>query len=571
MPAEPTGNLQRRCDSPSESQRMAAVNLIVFRDGRQEISGNTLLRRLRNALDNLRGNDGQENILHALLIAGELESGLQDTGWPSSHCAVAITDALAESLLGTSRQKQSTLWKAIREIESKTLPRRVETSSQEGFIYYALHPFDFAEAASEMGDQKSVAVVGIRSIGTVLSAVCAAAIGQQGGTATRITVRPIGHPYDRVVRLTEPETRWIDEQRQKRSTFLVVDEGPGLSGSSFLSTAEALVSCGVKTEEIVLLGTHEVNPEQLCSPNAAERWRQFKWRKAPSSIMRDYSHLRPLGAGEWRRMLLGADCEWPACWPEMERLKFFSNDGKYLLKFEGLGQFGRQARDRAQALAKAGFGPGSETAGDGMTAYQFISGISFTREKLSQQVLDRLVDYCAFRLSAFSCDTSHTSKLGEITRFNFSQEFGRDPQIPDASLQTSRPVCVDGRMQPHEWIAGRDGRILKVDANTHGDDHFLPGPTDIGWDVAGTIEEWHLTSEARDFVLKSFRKRTGQDLRGRIDAFCLAYAVFKMSFCKMAISGTQTELEKPRLRCEYEYYRHRAWNLFKRLQGEAAN
>ena len=65
--------------------------------------------------------------------------------------------------------------------------------------------------------------------------------------------------------------------------------------------------------------------------------------------------------------------------------------------------------------------------------------------------------------------------------------------MPDErALRVLRPLIVDGRLQPWEWIVTRQGVLLKTDASSHGDDHFLPGPTDIAWDLAGVIVDWDL-------------------------------------------------------------------------------
>ncbi|HET9165208.1 MAG TPA: hypothetical protein VFP11_04370, partial [Candidatus Angelobacter sp.] len=51
------------------------------------------------------------------------------------------------------------------------------------------------------------------------------------------------------------------------------DEGPGLSGSSFLAVAEALERSGAPTEKIILISAHEPNVNALCAENAARRKR----------------------------------------------------------------------------------------------------------------------------------------------------------------------------------------------------------------------------------------------------------------------------------------------------------
>ena len=122
-------------------------------------------------------------------------------------------------------------------------------------------------------------------------------------------------------------------------------------------------------------------------------------------------------------------------------------------------------------------------------------------------------------------------------------------------LSTGAPVLTDGRMQPHEWIRGTDGRIVKLDPYTHGDDHFFPGPTDIAWDLAGAIVEWSLDAAAAEFFLSEFRRVSGLDRRKAIRVFSLAYTVFRVAYWKMALSTVAASAEEQRVMGAYRYYR----------------
>src|SRR5262249_40579530 len=129
-------------------------------------------------------------------------------------------------------------------LEGISFPGDLSVSVPEGFAYYALHPLDYADLVSRSGiDVSRAVVVGIRSIGTTLTAVVAAKVhhrfqssrikclreygspdenagcpgvrpelveGSRGfrdpgesssmdndSCVRRMTVRPTGHPYDR--------------------------------------------------------------------------------------------------------------------------------------------------------------------------------------------------------------------------------------------------------------------------------------------------------------------------------------------------------------------------------------
>jgi hypothetical protein len=242
----------------------------------------------------------------------------------------------------------------------------------------------------------------------------------------------------------------------------------------------------------------------------------------------------------------------------MERFKFLSRDKRSIFKFEGFGRFGDEVLQRVQSLATAGFGPSAEAAGDGMIRYQFIPGTLIGASEVSNDLLEHIARYCAFRKPEFAVREQST-QLAEMFRFNLNQAFDIDWNFDPELLATKHPVLVDGRMQPHEWIRSTDGTLVKVDGCTHGDDHFFPGPTDIAWDLAGAIVEWNLDADATEFLLASFHCLTGDDPRPRISIFCLAYTVFRLAYCKMAKTTVlESSEDAPILRHAIARYRSQA-------------
>jgi hypothetical protein len=64
-----------------------------------------------------------------------------------------------------------------------------------------------------------------------------------------------------------------------------------------------------------------------------------------------------------------------------------------------------------------------------------------------------------------------------------------------------RPVYVDARLQPWEWLRRVDGTLCKTDAVDHAEAHDLVGCQDIAWDVAGASIEFSLSpQETRDLA-----------------------------------------------------------------------
>jgi hypothetical protein len=525
---------------PSENP----CNYWIFREGRRTVSGESVRAGLASSLAKL-AHLSRDALLDALLRGGELEAALADSGSDHSHAAAGITNAVAAGLVG--------LWTAESGLESLAevacqvpIPSTLSISTAEGFAYYALNPLQFADLVAQTPiSSPRVAVIGIRSIGATLSAVVAAALARRNIRAERITVRPGGHPYDRRTEFTPAQLRWIAAHRSHRAEFLVVDEGPGLSGSSFLSVGEALLEAGVERRMIRFLCSHEADPEHLVSPNAAQRWRGFQVHATSGSRYRPSDAADDIGGGNWRNEFFGNEAEWPASWISMERSKFLSQDRQRFYKFAGLGKYGEDFATGANVLAERGFGPRLLRLRDGYAEFNRVHGRPATREDLSSAVIERIADYCALRLSEFQIPGREPSPLDHMMRFNFEQVFGDAP--PEwFSLAANQPVLCDAHMQPHEWILDSSGTLLKTDGESHGDDHFLPGPTDIAWDLAGAIIEWEMDDDEAEALLRHFRSRTNVEPRSP-QSFLLGYALFRHAYCTMAAHALRGSSEHSRL------------------------
>ncbi len=537
-------------------------DLWAFREGRNTVAGNALVADLFASTSALSSHPGNRSLaIAALMRAGELETGLADANSPAQAHAQKLTDALAGAFVhGSSAGTLSGLLSDARlyleNISAFHLPEQLNISPPEGFAYYALHPHDFARLVDQIaGRADFTLVIGIRSIGTTLSAIVRAALDQQSNKTERMTVRPTGHPYDRVVQFSPPQLQTIQEWTARASDFVVVDEGPGRSGSSFLSVAEALVRAGVAPNRIKLLGSRPVDVNQLCAANSRQRWSHFTFLWPEPSVYTRFSDHLYLGGGKWRELLFDGRLRSVPCWPQMERLKFLSPDRHSLFKFEGFGRFGQDVLARAHILEHAGFGVHAEDADDGMVRYPVLEGSPAHSSELSPELLKRIAAYCALRAAEFRCPAAPPTQLPAMLGFNIFQEFGVEVGSEVDQLCTHETVLADGRMQPHEWIHARSGLLRKVDAYTHGDDHFFPGPTDIAWDLAGTVVEWNLDRGASQLLLSEFRRISGKDRAHLLPVFVLAYTVFRLAYFKMALSTVQGSSEEPGILAAYRHYR----------------
>ena len=539
-------------------------DLWIFRDGRRLVSGQDMVRGLEGRIS---ASDGSA-LLDALIEAGELEAALADADCPDAAIAAQVTDILAAEMYSgeESRGAASQLTSRIHP------PEQIAFSLPEGFSYYALHPLDFAQITSRISAEPPLcALIGIRSIGTTLSAVCAAALKSAGRPVSRITVRPTGHPYSRRTDFTAQQMQWIHAHLLRHAQFLIVDEGPGRSGSTFLSVAEAIQAAGVPNDRITILGSRQPDPTALCAENAVARWNAFRFISTIPSVNKRFEGYAYIGGGCWRNLVFPSLQDWPESWIEMERLKFVSPDRKRLFKFEGMGPVRADLRQRAFVLADAGFSPRAYDAGDGFLEYEKLDGRVMRIDDLSSSVLDRMARYCAFRVSHFPAQQNSAGDFRHMLEFNVKQEFAVDLTLPEASLASQHPVLIDGRMQPYEWIATGPATFLKTDGISHGDDHFFPGPCDIAWDLAGIAVEWSLNADARHHLMNRFLKLTGRDISGEMLLHMLAYSVFRLGFCKMAISTVRGSDEEQRMRSAYARYRTLAASLLPEFTRETSS
>ncbi len=531
--------------------------MYVFRDGRRTISGAELLSELCRAL-NPCAHAPEDNLLTALIAAGELECALADDNSCADSCqlAASITDEIASAfLLGEMHSLSSILLRAgqIR------VAGIYQASVQEGFAYYALHPRKVAMLLDTLTLAPRMAVLGIRSIGATLSAVACAALRQRGIECSRTSVRPTGHPYGRALELTPELRHWIADAGD--AGFLILDEGPGISGSSFLAVAERLVECGVSCDRIQMIGSREVDPATLRAENAHARWRRFRFHVMQNAPLVPAGAGESLSGGTWRRYFPCDECTMPATWPTLEVAKFLTLDGASLFKFEGLGHYGAAVGARAQLLAENGFSPRYLGNRNGFGLYKLVSGRMLTARDLSPKFLERMAEYLAFRAANFAASAQQSPELEKMLCWNWQTEFGEELSPDESHLSAIRVVTCDARMMPHEWLCIEQGELLKLDAVSHGDNHFFPGPCDIAWDVAGAIIEWEMPPETRSWFVRLYEERSGDSVAGRLPPYLLAYAAFRMGWSSMAALSSHGEYDEALLLRDYRRYREAALHL----------
>src|SRR5579871_206568 len=161
---------------------MSGLNLLVFRGDQRRASGKELKAALIARLEQLRAYISPRALLDVLLLAGEFECGVADASPEAASSCERLTDQFAGALVASESASfvhpdfQKPDFQSLLNA-AQALPAfgQLSISTPEGFAYYALHPLAYADVMRRIPACDHLLVVGIRSIGTTLSAVAAAA------------------------------------------------------------------------------------------------------------------------------------------------------------------------------------------------------------------------------------------------------------------------------------------------------------------------------------------------------------------------------------------------------------
>jgi len=325
--------------------------------------------------------------------------------------------------------------------------------------------------------------------------------------------------------------------------------------------AEALEHCGIAPGRIHLIGSRAVAPATLRATDAIRRWERYRFSVLQSAPLEPPGAGVNLSGGSWRRRFRCPEDAMPAAWPPLEPAKFLARDEQSFFRFEGFGHYGEAVGARAARLADCGFAPPYLGNHRGFGEYELVPGQMLALGDCSTELLERMASYLALRGTAFACATEQAPELETMLRWNWQNEFGEELGSAESRMGAERVVVCDGRMLPHEWLRRERGELLKLDAGSHGDNHFFPGPCDIAWDVAGTIVEWELQGEARSYFAGEYARRSGDAVAARLVPYLLAYATFRMGWSRMAAAAMQGEYDEALLERDYRRYRAQALRL----------
>jgi hypothetical protein len=409
-------------------------------------------------------------------------------------------------------------------LERLRLPDEVSATEPEGYAFYAVYPQAYRKAAQGFRWTGVPFVIGLRSIGLGLAAVVAEALGAEKVAS----MRPAGPPFERRPRVS---ARLAAAFAAHEGPFAIVDEGPGLSGSSFGGAADLLEDLGVAPERIVFLPSHggDLGPE--ASPRHRARWRAaarpvvtLDDLLGDEPISRWFGDLigdaqaEDLSGGAWRR---GGTPAWPA--RERRKFRLTSERGAFLARFAGLGRIGDAKLELARTLHAAGFGVEPLALRRGFLLERWAPGAP-----AEGGVRALLPAYLKFRAGLatemYGADVERLCVMALANAAELGLRHVVEPRLAGAGEVRLRRVWTDGRLQPWEWRGA-----LKTDALDHASAHDLVGAQDIAWDVAAAALEFDLSPQETEALARA----AGAD-PAAVEVMTPCYAAFEAGCWSMA-------------------------------------
>ncbi|MEA2170080.1 MAG: hypothetical protein QOF76_3380 [Solirubrobacteraceae bacterium] len=429
-------------------------------------------RRLRDA--ELRAWDGRLAVLLDLLADGVV------AGAPPSGAALRAGEVAAR------------LPRDPRLLAAVTRP-------PTAFRDFDQHPDDLRELAARLdraAPAGAIAVVGLRTSGSVLAPLTAAFLRAAGRTASSLTMRP----YVPVGPVTRRALRRVP-------TIALTDDAPA-SGGSVAAAARALeriAGPGAAVWIVVqLLSEQPALPERLRDrPAVLLPWAEWSigTRLAEPHVMEALAHLCPdrtIERVERMNALPGV-----ARGHAGARYRVQEADETWLVEAEGagLGYLGRSALAVQRAL-------GDRVA----PTLGIVNGVAF-RELPGDGapppdaglLVAGVPEYAAARQTRLPLPVDPMVALAgqdpvwEVAANLLATAFGRAwrparllavDRLTQRLLRAPRPAIVDGHMEAGAWGVAADGRLVKGRAAERAYSNRNLAHADVAWDVAAAAVTW---------------------------------------------------------------------------------
>jgi hypothetical protein len=586
--------------------------MLVYGDPKRRESADTLCgaiaERLRATAHQPPGLDRHSALVGILISAGELVQGLSDLEFENlgadeisarrEKSGVLLCD-LARLVAKSWSQGfcsplvlPSRVWALLQELRA---PLPLSIKEAEGYAFYALYPEAYMEAARYSGLRAKTIVIGIRSIGTSLSAAVSTVIGARAP----VTLRPVGHPFRRTINVGAQLSRRLLEEAT--TDFAIVDEGPGLSGSSFGGVADWLVEHGASENRIHFFPGHRGELGPQASQAHRERWAsrprhvvemdELLFGAAPSAhrlatwvsglVGPLRQPLQDISGGAWRHALHGGHQTWPPADLRFERRKFLAHtaDGAWLVKFAGLGQAGERKLAKARLLAENGFTPPVAGLCHGFLVQEWLPARRMAPGEFRRaDFIEHLGRYLGFRARHLPPPATGGASLAELIEMalvNTEEALG----AAAASRLKERmagardydhvvtPVDTDARLHSWEWLITGEQGFIKTDALDHSAAHDLIGCQDVAWDIAGAATEFEFSKQEAADLRAAVSRESSRAVPAELQAiFELCYLAFQLGLWSSAKPAAAAD-EVPRLEAAASRY---ATRLLRRLDGDGS-
>ena len=570
--------------------------MLVYGDRQELADPSSRAREINGRLDRIEamsaGIDRHARLVATLDDCGRLLQGIADADFADKQCDRRTVSAakLDASLLSLARAVCRSWDSAFqhtgelpRVAPSPDWPAEVELRIPEGFAFYAVYPEAYVDAARRLKLVAAPRVIGIRSIGTSLAAVVAAALD----APEPITVRPVGDPAARMV-VVDPllERELLDD----KSHYVIVDEGPGQSGSSFGAVADWLQERGVPLDRIALLPSHASPPGPAASAARREWWGQVQRQAGdfgvrwPDKIARWCRGVlgeldetpRDISAGAWRRILYADESDWPAAVAAWERRKYLVKAAgqQFLVKFAGLGRIGEKKFVIARTLYSEGLVPEPVAVVHGFLVERWCED-AFPNGEGAKPLAEvaRYIGTRARLLPAASGSGASVDELLTMARRNVALEFGEGAaraldRWSSRSQELDRRIVrvrTDGKLDRNEWLRTESSALIKTDALDHDQAHDIIGCQDLAWDVVGAMIEFDLGQEEAPRLIASVEQWGNRQVHSElIELYTIAYSAFRLGQYRLAEGLTPDPGERQRLTARGDGYARRLQHLLER-------
>lgn len=554
--------------------------MLVYGDHHEQADPRSRAREVNRQLETIArmqpGLVRHAKLVGALVQAGKLLQGVADATFAEigrddrTDATEALTQVLFDLGRAVCRSWDSDFeeFGELPQLEASVdWPSEVELRVPEGYAFYAVYPEAYVEAARRIRLLAPPRVIGIRSIGTSLSAVVAAAVA----APPPVTFRPFGDPFARKVAISPALERAL---LGGDAHWLIVDEGPGQSGSSFAAVANWLLERSVPVERITLLPSHGGEPGAASSEELRYLWRRLHRKPADfgdrwcDKIARWTATVlgsldaapKDISGGAWRDLRYTRTEDRPALVSAWERRKFLVRAGgePFLVKFAGLWRIGEEKLAIARTLHAEGLVPESIDLAHGFLIERWCEDAApLDNDDKPAAEIGRYVGTRAKLLPAMSGSGASIVQLLEMIRRNVSLEFGNErariidrwqPRTRDLERRIVR-VRTDNKLDRHEWLRSASGAFVKTDALDHHQAHDLIGCQDFAWDIAGAIVEFDLDQNCSDALVAAAEHSAGHAIApALLEFYRIAYLAFRLGQCRLGASMTGDARERERLR-----------------------